>query len=76
MVFSIDKYNRGEVQRQYVDSIISRMDFMEIRDCLRDHINEDLDNLSNGDLYDEIRVKRPELVHNLLGQQYLETSVL
>jgi hypothetical protein len=76
MVFSVDKYNRSEVQRLYVDSIISRMDFMEIRDCLRDHINEDLNNFNNGDLYDEIRVKRPDLVRNLLGQQYLETSVL
>lgn len=76
MVFSIDNYNRSEVQRLYVDSIIARMDFMEIRECLKDHINEDLDTLSNDDLYDEIRVKRPEIVNSLLGQEYLETSIL
>lgn len=76
MTFSVDNYNRSTVQKEYVDSIISRMDFMEIRDCLRDHINENFDLLSNDDLYDEIRVKRPEIVRQLLGREYLETSIL
>lgn len=76
MTFNIDNSNRDSVQKEYVDSIIANMDFMEIRDSLRNHIHDDLDLLSHDDLYDEIRVKRPEIVRNLLGQEYLETSIL
>ena len=76
MTFNVDSYNRHAVQKEYVDSIIARMDFMEIREALKDKINEDLYLLSNDDLYDEIRAKRPEIVRVLLGQEYLETSIL
>lgn len=76
MTFNIDSTNRDSVQKEYVDSIIANMDFMEIRDSLRSYIHDNLDLLSHDDLYDEIRVKRPEIVRNLLGQEYLETSIL
>lgn len=76
MTFSIDNNNRDNVQKEYQDSIIANMDFMEIRDSLRGYIHDDLNILSHDDLYDEIRVKRPEIVRNLLGQEYLETSIL
>jgi len=41
--FSVTDSNRDEIQVKYVDSIISHLDFMEIRSLLRDYLHSEKD---------------------------------
>ena len=62
----IQESNRKEVQRKYIDQILGEMDFMQIKDALRDYLNKDKDKSSDYALEAEIRKQAPEvLVENL-----------
>lgn len=58
----IKESNRKEVQRKYIDQILGEMDFMQIKDALRDYLDKDKDKSSNYALEAEIRKQAPEVL--------------
>jgi hypothetical protein len=58
----IKESNRKEVQRKYIDQILGEMDFMQIKDSLRDYLTKDKDKSSNYSLECEIRKEAPEVL--------------
>ena len=58
----ISEDNRKEVQRKYIDQIIGEMDFMQIKDALRDCITKEKDKSGNYALECEIRKEAPEVL--------------
>jgi hypothetical protein len=58
----INEYNREEIQRKYIDDILGSMDFMQIKDCLRDYLSRDKDRSSNYGLEVEIRREAPDIL--------------
>ena len=58
----IKESNRKEVQRKYIDQILGEMDFMQIKDALRDYLNKDKDKSSDYALEAEIRKQAPEVL--------------
>lgn len=68
--FSVTDSNRDEIQVKYVDSIISHMDFMEIRSLLRDYLHSEKDKYSNADLADEIKSRDPQICKEVFGRVY------
>ena len=64
----IKESNRKEVQRKYIDQILGELDFMQIKDQLRDYLSKDKDKESDYCLEAEIRKEAPEvLVDNWEG---------
>lgn len=63
----IDDSNRDEIQDRYISYLISRMDFMEIRESLRDYLNTEKIFCSHQDLLDEIRMRGPETIGEIFG---------
>lgn len=68
--FSITNSNRDEIQVKYVDSIISHLDFMQIRSLLRDYLHSEKDKYSNEDLADEIKSRDPKICKEVFGRVY------
>lgn len=58
----INQFNRKEIQRKYIDQILGELDFMEIKDALRDYLSKDKDKESNYALEAEIRKEAPEIL--------------
>jgi len=58
----ISQVNRKEVQRKYIDQILGELDFMEIKDRLRDYLQKEKDKESNYALEAEIRKEAPEVL--------------
>jgi len=54
--------NRVEVQRKYVDHILGSLDFIEIKDRLRDYLELEKDKESDSSLEAEIRHEAPEVL--------------
>jgi hypothetical protein len=54
--------NRIEVQRKYIDQILGSLDFMQIKDRLRDFLELEKDKESNVSLESEIRQEAPEVL--------------
>lgn len=54
--------NRQEVQRKYIDQILGELDFMQIKDRLRDYLSKEKDKSSNYALESEIRKEAPEVL--------------
>jgi len=63
----VNSDNRDEIQSRYVDYLISRMDFMQIREVLRDHLNTDKIFYSHDDLLDEIRARGPDAIKEVFN---------
>lgn len=53
----INDWNRQAVQSRYVDSIIANLDFMEIRELLRDYLHNEKNHYSHEELEDEIKAR-------------------
>lgn len=68
--FSVTDSNRDEIQIKYVDSIISHMDFMQIRNMLREYLHSEKDKYSNDDLADEIKSRDPKVCKEVFGRIY------
>jgi hypothetical protein len=62
---TIDSMNRKDIQDKYVDSLMSRMDFMETRYLLRDYLHNEIHKYSNEDLLDEIRSKGSDYINDV-----------
>lgn len=54
--------NRLEVQRKYIDHILGSLDFMEIKDRLRDYLDTEKTFESNAALEAEIRHEAPDVL--------------
>jgi hypothetical protein len=58
----VNDKNRIEVQRKYIDQILGSLDFMQIKDRLRDFLELEKDKESNISLEAEIRQEAPEVL--------------
>lgn len=58
----ITQFNRREIQRKYIDQILGELDFMQIKDRLRDYLDKEKDRESNYALESEIRQEAPEVL--------------
>jgi len=58
----ISEMNRIEIQRKYIDHILGSLDFMQIKDKLRDYLDLEKDRESNRSLEAEIRHEAPEIL--------------
>lgn len=59
---SLNAYNRADVQRKYVDYLIGSMDFMQIKDGLREYLELEKTLVSDSDLESEIISEAPEVL--------------
>jgi len=58
----INQINRQEIQRKYIDQILGELDFMQIKDRLRDYLSKEKDKESNYALESEIRKEAPDIL--------------
>lgn len=58
----INQLNRKEIQRKYIDQILGELDFMQIKDRLRDYLSKEKDKESHYALESEIRKEAPEVL--------------
>jgi hypothetical protein len=54
--------NRVELQRKYIDHILGSLDFMEIKDRLRDYLEVEKDKESDVALEAEIKHEAPDVL--------------
>lgn len=59
---AVNLINRKEIQRKYIDQILGELDFMQIKDMLRDYLTKEKDKESNYSLEQEIRKEAPEVL--------------
>ena len=59
---AVNLINRKEIQRKYIDQILGELDFMQIKDKLRDYLSKEKDKESNYALEQEIRKEAPEVL--------------
>ena len=62
MTRHINDFNRIDLQSQYVDHIVGNMDFISIKNMLRDYIDYEKDKESDADLEAEILHEAPYLL--------------
>jgi dsRNA-specific ribonuclease len=58
----INQSNRQDIQRKYIDQILGELDFMQIKDRLRDYLQKEKDKESNYALEAEIRKQAPDVL--------------
>jgi hypothetical protein len=58
----IDNGNRVDIQRRYIDHILGSLDFMEIKDKLRDYLELEKDRESDRSLEAEITHEAPDIL--------------
>jgi hypothetical protein len=58
----IHRGNRSEIQRKYIDQILGELDFMQIKDRLRDYLDKEKSKQSDYALECEIRHEAPEVL--------------
>lgn len=58
----VNQTNRQEIQRKYIDQILGELDFMQIKDRLRDYLTKEKDRESNYALEAEIRKQAPDVL--------------
>jgi len=58
----VSQINRKEIQRKYIDQILGELDFMQIKDRLRDYLEQEKDKESNYALESEIRKEAPDVL--------------
>lgn len=68
--FKISNSNRDDIQNKYIDSIISHMDFIEIRQLLREMLHSEKDGYTNEELEDEIKSRDPAICIDVFGRAY------
>ncbi len=62
--WKINSSNREDIQRRYVDRILSELDFMQIKDRLRDYLYLEKEKASNKTLEAEIQHEAPDLLED------------
>ena len=69
----IDDANRQEIQENYIQAIIAHMDFMQIRDALRDYLAKEKSKYSHKHLYKEIKKQNPDILREMFQDDYVDT---
>lgn len=59
---NVNDRNREDIQRKYIDQILGELDFMQIKDRLRNYLELEKDKSSNKALEAEIRHEAPEIL--------------
>ena len=62
----VDDFNRTEIQRKYIDHLVGKMDFMEIKRELWNYINRDKNRYSNYSLELEISRDAPIILGDIV----------
>lgn len=62
----VDDFNRTEIQRNYIDYLIGKMDFMEVKRELWNYINRDKNRYSNYSLELEISRDAPNILGDIV----------
>ena len=69
----VDDFNRTEIQRNYIDYLIGKMDFMEIKRELWNYINQNKNKYSNYSLELEISRDAPQILGDIVtGSLHLQ----
>jgi hypothetical protein len=69
----IDASNREDIQHKYVQAIIAHMDFMEIREALREYLVREKSRYTHKHLYREIKNQNPEILREMFQDDYVDT---
>ena len=69
----IDGTNRQEIQDKYSQAIIAHMDFMEIREALREYLVKEKNRYTHKHLYREIKKQNPEILREIFQDDYVDT---
>lgn len=72
---TINNDNREDIESKYIDSLVSRLDFIETRYLLKDYLRNELSRYSNEDLTDEICAKGIDYINDVL-ETFQENVVL
>lgn len=71
----VDDFNRTEIQRDYIDYLVGKMDFIEMKRELWNYINRDKNRYSNYSLELEISRDAPKILGDIVtGTLHLESS--
>lgn len=71
----VDDFNRTEIQRNYIDYLMGKMDFMEVKRELWNYINRDKNRYSNYSLELEISRDAPIILGDIVkGSLHLENG--
>ena len=62
----VDDFNRTEIQRDYIDYLIGKMDFMEVKRELWNYINREKNRYSNYSLELEVSRDAPQILGDLV----------
>lgn len=62
----VDDFNRTEIQRNYIDHLVGKMDFMEMKRELWNYINRDKNRYSNYSLELEISRDAPTILGDIV----------
>lgn len=68
----VDDFNRTEIQREYVDNIVGKMDFVEIKRELWNYINREKNRYSNYSLELEISRDAPKILESSIRSSSLK----
>lgn len=69
----IDDSNRQQIQDDYIQAIIAHMDFMEIRDALREYLIKEKSRYNHKHLLREIKKQNPEILREIFQDDYVDT---
>jgi hypothetical protein len=69
----IDDANRQQIQDDYIQAIIAHMDFMEIRDALREYLIKEKNRYNHKHLLREIKKQNPEILREIFQDDYVDT---
>jgi hypothetical protein len=69
----IDACNREDIQQKYIQAIIAHMDFMEIREALREYLTKEKSRYTHKHLYREIKNQNPEILREMFQDDYVDT---
>ena len=71
-MYKIDNFNKELIVERYVDDIVGRLNFIEVKEKLKDCILQQKYNLSNEDLEFEIMRHDPGLLADIYFEEVLE----
>lgn len=72
----VDDFNRTEIQRKYIDHIVGKMDFVEIKRELWNYINREKNRYSNYSLELEISRDAPIILGDMVsGSLHLDEPI-
>jgi hypothetical protein len=71
-MYKIDNFNKDLITERYVDDIVNKLHFIEVKERLKDCLLQQKCKLSNEDLELEIMRHDPELLTDIYLEETLE----